>query len=120
MIKGFTFDTSALISLGHTDLIQNILENFEVNISKRIVEELKGIAQHYSKDEDSRASNKWLKRIHQLKIHETEERHIGEDELFGLCKKENMFLVTDDIKAIRKFRDKIRCYYSIHIVYILN
>ena len=120
MIKGFTFDTSALISLGHTNLIQDIVENFEVNISKRIIEELKAIAQHPSEDEDAKAAKRWLRKIDQLIIHETKERDAGEDELFDLCKKNKMFLVSDDIKAIRKFRSEIHCYYSVHIVYILN
>ena len=40
----FGFDTSALVSLGHTDLIELILNNLSATITTTILEELKEIS----------------------------------------------------------------------------
>ena len=40
----FAFDTSSLVSLGHTDLIEPILEKLEVIVCSTVVDELVDIA----------------------------------------------------------------------------
>ena len=78
MIKGFTFDTSALVSLGHTDLVKIIIDNFEVIISKTIVKELKEIAQY--QDDDARAAKRWLKNLNLLQVLDDKEKKNGESD----------------------------------------
>ena len=58
MKSSFCFDTAALVSLGHTDILPLIIDNFYVIISKGVLEELKDIARH--RDDDSRSAKKWL------------------------------------------------------------
>ena len=111
------FDTSALVSLGHTGLIKIIKNNFNIIITKGIIDELKEISKE--KDRDADSAKKWLKLEKDLNVKPTKTKTKGEEELFDICSNENRFLITDDIKAIKRFKNKIRCYYSVHIVYIL-
>ena len=113
----FAFDTASLISLGHTGLIDSIVEHFKIVVTTGIIEELKGISRYI--DEDAKAAKKWLDVSDHFTIIDVEKKKCGEDELFDICKKDNAFLITDDIKAIKRFQNEIKCYYSIHIVYML-
>ena len=54
------FDTSALISLGHTNLIDKILENYTPIVTSSVILELKEIAKR--NDPDGKSANKWLKK----------------------------------------------------------
>ncbi len=51
-------DTSALVSLGHTDLADKILDIYDVVISNGVLNELEEISE--SRDEDAKAAKKWL------------------------------------------------------------
>lgn len=113
----FLFDTAALISLGHTELINLIIDNFHIVVSKSIIDELKDISKF--NDEDAKAANKWLEVVDRFEIKSVDKKEPAEDELFDICKKDDSILITDDIKAIRRFNDQIKCYYSVHVVYIL-
>ena len=117
MKSSFAFDTSALISLGHTELIDLILENLNIILTNSILNELKEISTKDDNDADS--ARKWLDVSKKLKIEKTKTRKVGEEGLFEICIKKNIFLITDDIKAIKKFKNKIKCYFSVHIIYIL-
>ncbi len=117
MKTSLAFDTSALVSLGHTELIRLIIENFKILVTKTIISELEDIAKR--NDKDGMAAEKWLAVSKHLKIICTEKKRYGENELFEVCKFEHIFLITDDVRAIKRFRDEIKCYYSVHIVYIL-
>ena len=111
------FDTSALVSLGHTGLINIILKNFNIIVTRSIIDELKEISK--GNDDDAQSAKKWLKLTKNLKIKKSKGNKIGEEDLVEICLKEKRFLITDDIKAIKKYKDRIKCYYSVHIVYIL-
>ena len=116
MKASFAFDTSALVSLGHTELIGLVIENFIIHVTKTIISELEDIAKR--NDKDGMAAEKWLAVSKHLKIIYAEKKRHGENELFEVCKFEHIFLITDDVRAIKRFRDEIKCYYSVHIVYI--
>ena len=111
------FDTSALVSLGHTGIINIILKNFNIIITRSIIDELNEISK--GTDDDAKSARKWLKFTQNLKIKKSKSNKIGVGDLFEICLKENRSLITDDIKAIKKFKDKIKCYYGVHIIYIL-
>ena len=117
MKPSFAFDTSALISLGHTELIDLIIDNYYIIISKRILQELKQI--NKGSDRDAIAAKKWLEFSKIIKLKEAKDNKIGEDELFEICLRENIPMVTDDIKATKKFKNKIEWLYSIHMVFLL-
>jgi len=117
MKTSLAFDSSALVSLGHTELIDIIFKNFNIIVSSSIISELKEISK--GKDKDAKSAKKWLKFLKKLKIRKTIAEKVGEEDLFEICQNENRFLITDDIKATKRYKDKIKCYYSTHIVYIL-
>ncbi len=54
-----------------------------------------------------------------MKIQDVKRKHPVEDELFDICIENDLVLFTDDIKAIKEFEDKIDCYFSVHMVYLL-
>jgi len=110
-------DTSALVSLGHTELIDLILENFDIILTNSIINELKEIS--IREDNDAISAKKWLNVSKELKIDKIKTRKEGEDGLFKICTKRDIFLVIDDIKAIKKFKNKIKYFFSVHIIYML-
>jgi len=117
MISLLAFDTAAFVSLGHTDLLNVINENFTILLTESIVEELKEIAQR--NDHDASAAESWLKYSSSFFVEKAKKKKSAEDELFEICKRKNIPLVTDDIKAVKKFEDAITCFFSVHIVYLL-
>ena len=82
------FDTSALISLGHTGLIDNIINQYAIIISNRIHEELIDISQW--DDPDGRSAKDWLKHIDELLIKKAKTNRVGEEELIEICLRENI------------------------------
>jgi len=58
-MKSIAIDTSALVSLGHTELIEEILEIYDVVISNGVLDELENIGRR--EDDDAKAAKKWLK-----------------------------------------------------------
>ncbi len=118
MKSSFCFDTAALVSLGHTDILPLIIDNFYVIISKGVLEELKDIARHG--DDDSRSAKKWLDYQREFEIRNIPRKRHAEDELFEICKSEDHLFVSDDIIAIKQFKsDNVKCYYSVHIIFLL-
>lgn len=51
-------DTSAMVSLGHTDIVSDIVDNYQIVISRGVLFELKEIANR--DDPDGRSARKWL------------------------------------------------------------
>lgn len=117
MRLSFAFDTAALVSLGHTELIDSIVNQFKIVVTTGIIDELENIGKQF--DDDAKAAKKWFDVLDRLTVIDVERKEHGEDELFEICQNDDIFLITDDIKAIKRYRNAIRCYYSIHIVYIL-
>jgi len=52
-------------------------------------------------------------------VRDVKRKDAAEDELFDICKDENIVLFTDDIDAVRRFEGKIDCYFSVHMIYLL-
>ena len=109
------FDTSALISLGHTNLIDKILENYTPIVTSSVILELKEIAKR--NDPDGKSANKWLKKKKKFQVENVKPQIPTENELFDISIRSKIPLVTDDIKAIKKYRNKCKCLFSIHIGY---
>ena len=97
-MKSIAIDTSALVSLGHTELVEDILGIYDVVISKGILCELEEIGK--IEDDDGKAARKWLKLSSQLNIKDVKRKDPAEDELFDICKNKGIVLFTDDIDAI--------------------
>ena len=117
MNPSLAFDTSALVSLGHTELIELILDNYNVIISDRILIELTKIGER--NDKDARAANKWLEYSNKMELKDAMKSDVGEEELFEICQREKLSMVTDDVKATKKFEDEIDWIFSVHIVFLL-
>ena len=116
----FAFDTSALVSLGHTDLIEIILENLDIVVTSTVMDELTEIGG--GDDEDGRSARTWLDRQDLLQIRAVEGGSRGEsaeDDLFLPCKLEHMPMVIDDIRAMKRFDYEVQCFFSVHMVYFL-
>ncbi len=114
------FDTSALIPLGLTDLVGTILKNYQVIVTSTVIDELRNMA--LRNDEYGRSAAVWLKVSDLLisyEIKEEEKQPYAEQDLFSICIRENIPLVTDDIKAMKKFGDDLHCFFSVHIIYLL-
>ena len=111
------FDTAALISLGHTTLVELIVSHVTILITDEIKKELQTIAQR--DDEDAASARKWLSHISEFVTQNKQKKESAEDELFEICKQRHIVLVTDDIKAIKRFDDAIETLFSVHIVYLL-
>ena len=84
MKPSFAFDTSVLVSLGHTGLIYQIINNFNLIITNGIIEELKTISE--KDDEDAKSATKWLKELSNMEKREMVKKKNGEDEIFEICK----------------------------------
>lgn len=102
-------DTSALVSLGHTDLVNEILETYDVVISRGVLSELEEIGKR--EDDDAKAAKKWLKLSSQLKIEDVERKEPAEEELFDICKERDIVLFTDDINAVKRFEEEVDCFF---------
>ena len=150
MNPSLAFDTSALVSLGHTELIELILDNYNVIISDRILAELTEIGE--KNDKDARAANKWLEYSNKMELNDAMKSDVGEEELFEIfsgisppwgcdsanivtsanfdilssfplmtiCQCEKLSMVTDDVKATKKFEDEIDWIFSVHVVFLLH
>ena len=117
MKRSIPFDTSVLISLGHTDLISKILDNYTPIVTYSIISELQEIAGRDDPDGDS--AKKWLKEKHRFQIEKVKKQSPTEDELFLISIVRKLPIVTDDIKAVKRYRKKCRCLFSVHIIYSL-
>jgi hypothetical protein len=117
MKQSIPFDTSALISLGHTNLIDKILEFFKPIVTSSVISELKEIA--IRNDPDGESANKWLRVKKKFQVENVKKQKPSENELFDISIKRKIPLVIDDIKAIKKYQNKCKCLFSIHIVYSL-
>lgn len=111
------FDTAALVSLGHTDLIKHISSTYDIIVTQTILDELNDISQF--NDDDAIAAKKWIAISKRFIVKPAKKMKHGEDELFIICTQEKIDLVSDDIKAVKKFKKDVDCYFSVHIVYAL-
>ncbi len=112
-----TFDTSALISLGHTNLVGIIIDTYTPVVTASVIRELETAAER--DDLDGRSANRWLEERPKLMVRKVSRLSTAEEELFQISKKDELPLITDDIKAVRRYESKVDCFFSIHIVYAL-
>jgi len=111
------FDTSALVSLGHTDRISEIVSEIGVVVTGGIISELEAVAG--VKDDDGMSAKRWLVVRGQLTMARTARRPCAEDEAFAVCKQRGIPLVLDDIQAFKRFKKEIRCLFSVQVIYLL-
>lgn len=120
MKSRFAFDTSALVSLGHSGLLEFIFETCEIITTSSVVDELTEISQR--DDEDAGSASDWLKRIAGMTVvpvvDEIKEV-FAELDVAVVCEKLDIPIVSDDIKAIKKFDENIASLFSVHIIYLL-
>ena len=117
MKQSIPFDTSALISLGHTNLIDKILESYKPIVTSSVISELKEIA--IRDDPDGESAKKWLRVKRKFQVENVKKQIPTENELFDISIRRKLPLVSDDIKAIRKYQKKCKCLFSVHVVYSL-
>lgn len=116
----FAFDTSALVSLGHTGLFELIHETCEIIITSSIVDELNEIAER--NDEDAKSAMAWLNRIEGITVDlmgDESRKEYAELDVAQVCDEKDIPMVTDDIRAMKKIDAGIVCLFSVHIIYLL-
>lgn len=114
--KGYVFDTSALISLGAIEVMNEVMKLAEIIITLSVINELEEFAKH--DDEYGKASKEVLKYKDKFIVKKTEIKesieHIQtiDNELYNLAKKQLSTLITDDIKFSRHVDGKIETQFS--------
>ena len=99
-------DTSAFITLASTDVLELVLEEFDVHTSKLVIEELEDTAEY--NDRHGTAADQVLQYRDRFTVHEasrTEFQSSRIDEGEGSCADlarnlEADFLITDDLRAL--------------------
>lgn len=99
-------DTSALVSLGTADVLDLVLEEFDVHTTTLVVDELEEVADH--DDVHADAASGVLERIDDVTVHDVEETSLmssridaGEASCLALERDvEADFLLTDDLRAL--------------------
>jgi DNA-directed RNA polymerase subunit F len=95
------FDTAALISLGHTTLVELIVNHVTILITDEIKKELQTIAQR--DDEDAASARKWLSHISEFVTQNKQKKESAEDELFEICKQQHIVLLLYKKEIITKY-----------------
>ena len=99
-------DTSSLITLATADILNAVLEEYDVHITETVIEELKETAEY--DDAHGSSAQIVLDQREQLSIHGTKNRTFqssrvdqGEGSCAALTRKiEASFLITDDLRAL--------------------
>jgi rRNA-processing protein FCF1 len=117
MKRRVLFDTSALVSLGHTNLVDKVLESYTPIVTPSVIAELRAIAKR--DDSDGESAKKWLERRRKLQVRKVKKQVPTEKELLDISSAEGVPLVIDDIKAVRKYRRKTTCLFSVHLIFAL-
>ncbi|MDG6224442.1 MAG: hypothetical protein QCI82_02910 [Candidatus Thermoplasmatota archaeon] len=110
-------DTSAMVSLGHTDIVSDIVDNYQIVISRGVLFELKEIANR--DDPDGRSAKKWLSFMDMFLIMESTAHDNAEDDMQEICLREDIVLFTDDVRWLKRYKGKVDCFFSVHILYLL-
>ncbi|MGA1820946.1 MAG: hypothetical protein ACMUIG_00305 [Thermoplasmatota archaeon] len=117
MKPSLAFDTAALVSLGHTDLVGIIIQNYNIVVTQTILDELIEISKF--NDNHAIAASKWMEYINQFQLIDWERLSTGEEELFNICQKMGLDLVSDDVRAVKRYGNQVDCFFSVHIIYAL-
>ena len=120
MKPSFGFDTSALISLGHSGLTNEIVNGCSIVITSSVHDELIDIGRF--DDSDGMAARTWVELFQGktiVQIEESAPRGPAEDDLAVLCHSRNIPMVTDDLGAMKRHGATVKCLFSVHIVYLL-
>ena len=119
----FVFDTSALISLGVADLIEEVLKIAEVVTSYSVIEELSEFAKY--DDVFGRASKEILnfkdRFVLEKVVVENTIEYIQktDNEIYAIAKERSLVLISDDIKLYRHVVDKIDVQFSTYFLIAL-
>lgn len=99
-------DTSALISLATADVLETVLEEFDVHATETVVEELRDTADY--DDNSAQAAHQTLQQLDRITVHETDQLTFessridwGEASCIALTQETKAdFLITDDLRAL--------------------
>ncbi|SNR69249.1 hypothetical protein [Halorubrum vacuolatum] len=99
-------DTSAFITLASTDVLELVLEEFDVHTSETVIEELEDTAEY--NDSHGKAADQVLQYRDRFTVHEASQTEFqssridqGEGSCAELARKHNAdFLITDDLRAL--------------------
>lgn len=100
------FDTSALISLATAEVLETVLNEFEVHTTETVVEELRDTSEY--NDQSGKAAKTVLTELNLITVHETDNSEFqssridsGEGSCIHLVKElDAEFLITDDYRAL--------------------
>jgi len=106
-------DTSGLISLASINILETVIEEYEVHVTREVVEELNETANY--EDSHAESSEKALEKISDTEIHELD---VGEfessrvDKVEYSCvllanKIEADFVITDDFRSLPELKSLI-------------
>lgn len=103
-------DTSALISIASTDLLDTFLTEFDVHTTETVVEELEETSEY--DDRHGEAAQTVLDNIDQIKTHQVHKEFTSSrtDQGEGGCallskETEAEFLITDDLRALPELQN---------------
>ncbi len=112
----YILDTSALLTLESASLLEQVLILFSIITTPRVIKELKEFANY--EDTLGRIAKRILKEEKKFSLKNqsinNKLEHVSEtdEELYNLALKENLVLITDDIKLTRHTTHKIKRVFS--------
>ncbi|MEK6827944.1 MAG: hypothetical protein AABX78_01200 [Nanoarchaeota archaeon] len=123
--ENYILDTSALISLGSIDILEQVVGLFSITTTNSVIKELEEFAKYDGK------YGKIAKNVLKLKSRFTMESceikesikyiETTDNELYNLALKKKLPLVTDETKFVHHARNKIEVYFSpVFIILLLG
>ena len=114
--ENYILDTSALISLGSINILEQVLKVFSVTTTNSVIKELEEFAKYddkYGKIAKNVLKLKSKFTIESCKVTESI-KYIEptDNELYNLALKKKLPLVTDETKLVHHTRHKIEVYFS--------
>ena len=114
--ENYILDTSALISLGSINILEQVLKVFSVTTTNSVIKELEEFAKY--DDKYGKIAKNVLKLKSRFTIESCEIKESikyiesTDNELYNLSLKKKLPLVTDETKLVHHTRHKIEVYFS--------
>ncbi|MBI2124513.1 hypothetical protein HYT92_01855 [Candidatus Pacearchaeota archaeon] len=114
--ENYILDTSALISLGSIDILEQVLKLFSITTTNSVIKELEEFAKY--DDKYGKIAKHVLKLKNKFTIESCEIKESikylesTDNELYNLALKRKLPLVTDETKFVHHTRHKIEVYFS--------
>jgi len=116
----FIFDTSAFLSLESIYLLDNVLDLFSIITTHSVIRELEDFARY--KDHLGLTASRVLSKRNKFSTKDTiitqnlDYVSLTDETLFNLSLKEDVPLITDDLKLLRHTTDKIKRTFSTYFL----